>query len=68
MAIKNKAQYIDVVQTQELPIMNLKITKATSDLVTSHIEVSCSGYDIQQCKEGISFLLKEVNKIETSKG
>jgi hypothetical protein len=65
MANKTKSQSVDVIQTQELPAMNMRITKASADFVTLNIDISCSAYDIKQCKEGITFLLKQVSHLET---
>lgn len=49
-------------KSKELQVMNLRITKASNDFVTSQIEVSCSGNNMEQCKKGIKFLLNEANK------
>ena len=57
-----KLQYMD--QVNCLPTMNIHIRKATVDFETLNIEFSCSGFNMEECKSGIDYLIKKKKEIE----
>lgn len=61
----SKEQIINVDQINDLPKMKLRISETIGDnnFEKKHIDLVCSGYNINECKESMDYLIDKLKEV-----